>query len=131
MRSRCAQAVLLLVVTAIIAGCGAPAPSRSAERPARDENSSDFPVPASEPARVVIDNFAFSPREITVALGTRVTWVNHDDVPHTATSSARPRTFDSGALDTDDSFSFVFTAPGTYDYFCAVHPHMTGKVIVK
>jgi plastocyanin len=81
--------------------------------------------------QVVIDNFAFSPRELTVALGTRVTWVNRDDVPHTATSSVKPRTFDSGALDTDNTFPFVFKTPGTYDYFCAVHPHMTGKVIVK
>src|SRR4029077_2818294 len=88
-------------------------------------------APAAEAAQVVIDNFAFSPREITVAAGTRVTWVNHDDVPHTATSSAKPRAFDSKALDTDDTFSFVFKSPGTYDYFCAVHPHMTGKVIVK
>jgi amicyanin len=80
---------------------------------------------------VVIDNFAYSPREVTVAAGTRVTWVNHDDVPHTVTSPARPRTLDSGAMDGDATFAFVFTAPGTYDYFCAVHPHMTGKVIVK
>jgi len=85
----------------------------------------------ADPNRVVIDNFAFSPREITVAPGTRVAWVNRDDVPHTATSSVKPRAFDSKALDTEDTFSFVFQAPGTYDYFCAVHPHMTGKVIVK
>jgi plastocyanin len=81
--------------------------------------------------QVVIDNFTFAPREITVVPGTRVTWINRDDVPHTATSSVKPRTFDSSALDTDDTFSFVFEAPGTYEYFCAVHPHMTGKVIVK
>lgn len=86
---------------------------------------------AAETTRVVIDNFAYSPREITVAPGTRVTWTNRDDVPHTVTSSAQPRAFDSGALDDDSSFAFVFQTPGTYDYFCALHPHMTGKVIVK
>jgi plastocyanin len=86
---------------------------------------------AAESNQVVIDSFAFSPREITVSPGSRVTWVNRDDVPHTTTSSARPRAFSSGTLDTDATFSFVFTVPGVYDYFCAVHPHMTGKVIVK
>jgi plastocyanin len=131
---RYAQAVLLL---AAVAGCGTPpggAPPPAA--PATVEASPRTPraevvAPAAEGTRVVIDNFAFSPRTLTVAPGARVTWVNRDDVPHTATSSARPRAFDSGALDTDDAFSFVFTAPGTYDYFCALHPHMTGKVIVK
>ena len=123
MRSRCAPVMLLLVTAA---GCG----TSSGEAP---------PVPAPQAtesaaapaAQVVIDNFAFSPRELTVTAGARVTWVNRDDVPHTATSSVKPRAFDSGALDTDDTFSFVFKAPGTYEYFCAVHPHMTGKVIVK
>ena len=80
---------------------------------------------------VTIDNFAFDPPMLTVAPGTKVTWINRDDVPHTATSSATPRAFNSKALDTDDKFSFVFTAPGTYDYFCAVHPHMTATIVVK
>lgn len=80
---------------------------------------------------VVIDNFTFDPPKLTIAAGTKVTWINHDDVPHTATSSTKPRAFDSGTLDTDQKFSFVFTTPGTYDYFCAVHPKMTGQVIVK
>jgi plastocyanin len=81
--------------------------------------------------QVSIDNFSFSPETLTVPAGTKVTWVNHDDVPHTATSNAKPRAFDSGALDTDQKFSYVFAAPGTYPYFCAVHPHMTGQIVVK
>jgi plastocyanin len=89
------------------------------------------PQTSADPHQVVIDNFRYSPRQLTVKAGTRVTWVNRDDVPHTATSSRKPRAFDSGTLDTDDRFSHVFTAPGTYEYFCAVHPHMTGQVIVK
>jgi plastocyanin len=80
---------------------------------------------------IVIDNFTFDPPQLTINTGTKVTWVNHDDVPHTATSTVKPRVFDSGTLDTDQKFSFVFTAPGTYDYFCAVHPKMTAQVIVK
>ncbi len=121
MRSPCAWAALLLAA----AGCGT-SPGGT------PETASPVPTaPQPATAQVAIDNFAFSPREITVAPGTRVTWVNHDDVPHTATSSVKPRTFDSGALDTDGTFSFVFTTPGSYDYFCAVHPHMTGKIIVK
>jgi plastocyanin len=110
-------------------GCGTP-PDDAPQAAAPVSKATDQAAPA-ETTRVVIDNFAFAPRELTIAAGTRVTWVNRDDVPHTATSSAKPRAFDSGALDADDTFSFVFKAPGTYEYFCAVHPHMTGKVIVK
>jgi len=80
-------------------------------------------------AQVKIDNFSFEPAEITVAAGTTVTWVNRDDVPHTVTSNDDK--FSSKALDTDDQFSFTFKDAGTYDYYCSVHPKMTGKVIVK
>ncbi|HEV2968772.1 MAG TPA: cupredoxin family copper-binding protein [Pirellulales bacterium] len=86
---------------------------------------------SAAPNQVTIDNFAFNPQTLTVHVGTKVTWINHDDVPHTATSAVKPTVFDSKALDTDDKFSFVFTAPGTYPYFCAVHPHMTGEIVVK
>ena len=78
---------------------------------------------------VTIDNFSFTPREITVATGTTVTWVNHDDVPHAVVGTNQK--FRSKALDTDDQFSFTFNDSGTYAYFCSVHPMMTGKVIVK
>ena len=78
---------------------------------------------------VSIDNFSFTPTAITVPAGTTVTWVNHDDVPHTVT--ANDKVFSSGALDTDERYSHAFAIPGTYSYFCAVHTHMTGQVIVK
>jgi plastocyanin len=78
---------------------------------------------------VSIDNFSFTPKEITVAAGTTITWVNRDDVPHTVVSPDKK--FRSKALDTDDQFSFTFTDAGTYSYFCSVHPTMTGKIIVK
>jgi plastocyanin len=87
--------------------------------------------PAAGATEVVIDNFTYRPQTLTVPVGARVTWVNRDDVPHTATSTARPKAFDSGTLDTDQSFTHTFTAPGTYEYFCAVHPRMTGQVVVK
>jgi plastocyanin len=78
---------------------------------------------------ITIDNFTFSPRELTVAVGTTVKWVNHDDIPHTLVE--KKTTFRSKALDTDDSYSFTFTSAGTFDYFCGLHPHMVGQVIVK
>jgi plastocyanin len=78
---------------------------------------------------VDIDNFSFTPMEITIARGTQVTWVNKDDVPHTVVSVDHK--FKSRALDTDEKFSFTFQDAGTYAYFCSVHPMMTGKVVVK
>ena len=85
-------------------------------------------APATD-AEVDIDQFTFLPQRITVKAGTTVTWINEDDVPHTIVSSSR--VFKSKALDTADKFSFTFTTPGTYDYFCSVHPHMTGAVVVE
>ena len=78
---------------------------------------------------IIIDNFTFTPKELTVAVGTTVKWVNHDDIPHTVVE--KKTTFRSKALDTDDSYSYTFTSAGTFDYFCGLHPHMVGKVIVK
>jgi plastocyanin len=80
-------------------------------------------------AEVKIDNFVYNPQQITVKAGTTVTWVNHDDIPHTVTS--KTGIFKSKALDTDDKFSFTFAKPGNYPYFCALHPHMTGTIVVE
>ena len=90
-----------------------------------------LPSPAGHEVAVAIDNFNFKPKELTVTPGTTVTWTNHDDVPHTATTSAGPATFDSKTLDSDDRYSFTFTQPGTYQYYCKVHPHMKATVVVK
>jgi plastocyanin len=79
---------------------------------------------------VKIDNFAFIPQELTVSAGTTVEWVNLDDIPHVVVSDDR-KTFKSKALDTDEKFSYTFTKPSTYTYFCSIHPKMTGKVIVQ
>ena len=78
---------------------------------------------------VKIDNFAFTPQRVTVKAGTTVTWINDDDIPHTVASSTK--LFKSKALDTDDKFSFTFTTPGAYEYFCSVHPYMTGTIVVE
>ena len=78
---------------------------------------------------VKIDNFAFAPQRIVVQAGTTVTWTNADDAPHTIVSTTK--LFKSSALDTEDKFSFTFATPGTYKYFCSLHPHMTGTVVVE
>jgi plastocyanin len=83
----------------------------------------------SQEVVVKIDNFSFMPHDIMVAAGTTVIWVNNDDIPHTVVSTSD--VFKSKALDTDDKFSFKFDKPGTYEYFCSIHPKMTAKVIVQ
>ncbi len=85
--------------------------------------------PAAE-TTIKIDNFTFSPVTVTVPVGSTVRWTNHDDIPHTVVSDDK-NSFKSKALDTDDSFSYTFTKPGTYLYFCSIHPKMTAKVVVK
>ena len=80
---------------------------------------------------VKIDNFSFGPATATVAVGTTVTWINRDDIPHTVVSTDDPKAFKSKVLDTDEKFSYTFAKPGTYPYFCSVHPKMTGTVVVK
>jgi plastocyanin len=79
---------------------------------------------------VTIDNFSFAPMQLEIRAGTEVTWINKDDVPHTVVSDDH-KLFKSRALDTDEKFSFTFKDPGTYEYFCSVHPKMTGKIVVK
>jgi plastocyanin len=82
------------------------------------------------PQEVKIDNFTYAPVTLTVAAGTTVKWVNRDDIPHTVVSEDKS-TFKSKVLDTDDSFSYTFSKPGTYTYFCSIHPKMTAKVVVQ
>jgi plastocyanin len=79
--------------------------------------------------QVTIENFNFTPATITVSVGATVTWVNDDDVPHTVTAS--DKSYSSQSIDSNAQFSHTFTAPGTYSYFCAIHPFMTAKVVVQ
>ena len=85
--------------------------------------------PTGATMEVAIDNFAFGPTDLTVAVGTTVTWTNRDDIPHTVVSTEK--VFKSKVLDTDEKFSSTFSTPGTYPYFCSIHPKMTGKVVVQ
>jgi len=78
--------------------------------------------------QVTIDNFTFTPPDLTVKTGDTVTWTNHDDIPHIVVSAGK---FRSKTLDTDNSFSFTFSAAGEYKYFCSLHPHMTGMIKVE
>jgi plastocyanin len=86
------------------------------------------PVRAAD-TEVKIDNFTFNPQQITIKADTTVVWTNGDDIPHMIAS--KTGIFKSKALDTDDKFSFTFATPGTYPYFCALHPHMTGTIVVE
>ncbi|HET9401395.1 MAG TPA: metallophosphoesterase [Candidatus Acidoferrales bacterium] len=94
-----------------------------------EKKPASMAAPAAGKNEVVIDNFSFAPDDITVAPGTKLTWTNKDDVPHNVVSTTGK--FKSPTLDTDQQFSFTFADPGTYDYYCAIHPRMTAKVIVK
>ena len=88
-----------------------------------------FGAVGAEEANVVnIDNFTFAPVDLTVPVGTTVKWSNRDDIPHTVVE--KTKAFRSKAMDTDDSYSFTFANEGTFEYFCSLHPHMVGKVIV-
>jgi len=80
---------------------------------------------------ITITRFAFDPKELTVAPGTKVRWINRDETPHTVASLGPTRIFASKALDTDDQFEFTFTDEGDFAYLCTVHPFMTGVVHVR
>src|ERR1700683_2587620 len=85
--------------------------------------------PPAANAAVKIDNFVFGPQTLTVPVGTTVTWTNRDDIPHTVVST--DGVFKSKVRDTDEKFSYTFSAAGTYSYFCSLHPKMTGKIVVQ
>ena len=85
---------------------------------------------SAEEVEVRIDNFTFAPQQLTVQVGTTVTWTNEDDIPHNIVSSARGA-FKSKVMDTEGKYSFTFTNPGSFEYFCALHPHMKGTIVVE
>ncbi len=113
---------ILSLVTALAVGLATIATSAKTIAATPDTNS----APAAE---VKIDNFSFSPPTISVPAGTTVRWTNRDDIPHTIVSD--DKIFKSKALDTDDQFTYTFTKPGAYGYFCSIHPKMTAKVVVQ
>ncbi|MEZ5176061.1 MAG: cupredoxin family copper-binding protein [Acidimicrobiia bacterium] len=116
-RTRTVLATAVFAVSVAVVGCS----SGTDEAPTTTEAK-------AEASEVTIDNFRFDPAEVTVAAGDTVTWTNRQGVSHTTTSANG--TWDSGSLSTDGSFAFVFDEAGTYDYFCAIHPSMTGSIVV-
>ena len=96
----------------------------------RSTNAAPMLLPQQQmTVEVKIDNFSFSPATLEIKAGTTVTWTNADDIPHTVVSN--DKVFKSKVLDTDQKFSFTFDKPGTYPYFCSLHPKMTAKVVVQ
>jgi Icc protein len=85
--------------------------------------------PVSRTVSIDIDNFKFGIVSLDVAPGTTVTWTNRDDVPHTVASSTK--VFKSPPLDTGEAFSYTFSTIGTFEYYCSLHPRMTGRIVVK
>lgn len=114
--SRRSQIFGLALIAAIMAGF----PVLADDAPAA--------APSGTNTKVKIDNFTFNPAQLTVKVGTTVTWQNVDDIPHTVVSIAAKMR--SKALDTNDSFSFTFKDTGEFSYFCSLHPHMVGNIVV-
>ncbi len=111
------------LATALVLGVGALSTGHKSLLASAQEKSST--------AEVKIDNFSFGSAALTVPVGTAVTWINRDDIPHTVVSTDDPKAFKSKVLDTNEKFFFTFSKAGTYPYFCSIHPKMTGKVIVQ
>ncbi len=123
---------LLLMATSAWAQQPRPAPAAAPPKQvtmAWTGDTSNAQMVSGAVARVEIKDFVFLPAALTVPAGTTVTWTNRDDEPHTVTSSEN--VFTSLGLDTDETFSHTFATPGTYTYYCKLHPHMTGTIIVQ
>ena len=126
-------AMLAAVIT--LAGCTSAPPTmnggdmHSAKHTDDKQTTQSVPQAENGEVIVVIQDFVFKPAELTVTAGTKVTWINKDEAPHTATSVDKK--FNSGGMDTDDKFSFVFNDKGEYPYFCALHPQMKSTITVK
>jgi len=121
-------AVMLSATMTLMAHAGTPAMTRSASR--ATVASATAHAAAMQKTAITIRNFAFEPATLNVAAGSKVVWINRDDEPHLV-ASAGGQFPASPALDTDDSYAAVFAKPGTYTYFCTIHPHMVGTIIVK
>ena len=127
--SKIAVALLLGMATVGSAAAAKHAPVRHATVKHAAAKPTTVASPAAASATVKIDNFTFNAPVVTVKVGATVTWTNGDDIPHTVV--AKDKSFKSKVLDTGDTFSFTFTKAGQFDYFCSIHPHMTGRVVVK
>lgn len=123
---------LALIMIAFISGISCQGSSPAPEpTPAPMPTPALEPTPSSMPATIELEiaNFAFSQATITVPIGTTVTWYNKDSAPHTVTT--REPLFDSSRLSLDENFSYTFNQSGTFEYYCTIHPYMSGKIIVE
>ena len=100
----------------------------SAAQSDRSKAEEEMKTAGAGQQQVVVDNFSFAPATTAVPVGSTITWTNRDDVPHNIVSTERK--FKSPVLDTDEKFSHTFDAPGTYKYYCSIHPKMIGEVVV-
>lgn len=113
-RNSIAGAALVALMAALAPAAGPPARAEEA---------------AAHGNQVKIDNFTFNPARLVVPVGATVTWYNEDDIPHNVVSATK--LFRSKTLDTEERFSFTFTTPGVYEYFCSLHPHMKATIVVE
>jgi plastocyanin len=104
-------------------------PGAMAAQAAPSPIQAEVATAAATAPQVTVEQAMFGPATLTIRAGTTVTWVNHDGDLHTVTSTQG--LFASPGLDAGDTFAYRFTAPGTYPYFCALHPHMHGTIIVQ
>jgi plastocyanin len=124
---------LLLALALIVAACAETAPSADVEAGAPQAAAVDTSTPTTTEAAIAIDTFAYAPQVLEVPVGTTVVWANGDRIDHTVTSGAPGAPdgrFDGSLPDRGTTFASTFDTPGTYAYFCAIHPHMTGEVRV-
>ena len=120
---------ILMGAVAIIGLSAAVSARHQVARPVAGKAMVIKPITASVAASVQIKTFSFTPRVLTIAMGTTVTWTNADDEPHTVTAVGGA--FHSSALDTNDKYSFIFSKPGDYAYYCRLHPQMTARIVVR
>src|ERR1700742_738162 len=124
------RAVPVMLEVAALGLVGTPA-ARAALDPGHSSSSAPAPVVATAtPVKDDIVKNTYTPTTMTVPLGTTVPWINEDEAPHTVTTTKAPVAFDSGSFDKGKSFSYTFTKPGAYGYYCAAHPDMQASVVV-
>lgn len=131
--SRTACAMTLSLTLLAITACGRSHHDHAAMAEAKPVEGVSAAVDETpkEKGTIEITNFAFEPQTLTVMAGTKVVWINRDEEPHTVISATNGQFSPSPGLDTGDKYETTFSKPGTYSYFCSVHPHMVGKIIVQ
>ncbi len=121
--------LIVLFITGFGISCQSPVSAPSAPGSGLPEAPTQKAPTAPAQVEVAIEGFAFKPAEITVPVGSTITWYNKDSATHTVT--AQDKIFDSGSLSSGGTFSYTFEQKGTFEYYCILHPYMKGKVVVE